>query len=247
MPGVMTLPRSRIIDAAEGATNTRRPLTHPSGISRGAGFMEPTEEWRPVVGHENQYEVSDQGRIRSVDRIVPSTSKIGNAYLSPRKGKALSPGKSPSGHLVVHLNGISRSVHFVVAAAFIGPRPNGCEVRHINGQPSDCRADNLEYGTRSDNAEDSKRHGTHFHAGLATCKRGHDLTDPRNLQKVTKGSRRVCLACRRERAQLYKVGEQVTVEGHCINGHPMTPENRYTNGTGRSRCKPCALGRRKAG
>lgn len=30
MPGVMTLPRSRIIDAAEGATNTHRPLTHSS-------------------------------------------------------------------------------------------------------------------------------------------------------------------------------------------------------------------------
>jgi hypothetical protein len=98
----------------------------------------------------------------------------------------------------------------------------------------------LEYGTRSDNAEDSKRHGTHFHSGLTECKRGHDLTDPVNLQKVTKGGMRKCLACRRDRAALYRAGQQVTVDGFCINGHPKTPENRYTNGSSGTRCKPCA-------
>lgn len=199
------------------------------------------------MGHEDVYEVSDHGRVRSKSRIVEQANpRTGARYSIRRNGVVLKPGRAPSGHLHVVLQGrITRTVHSLVADAFIGPRPDGEEIRHKNGQPSDCRANNLEYGTRSDNAEDSKRHGTHFHAGLATCKRGHDLTDPRNLQKVTKGSRRVCLACRRDRAQLYRTGSQVTIEGHCINGHPMTPENRYTNGNGGTRCKPCALVRRK--
>jgi hypothetical protein len=151
-----------------------------------------------------------------------------------------------SGHLHVHIGRVSRSVHVLVAEVFIGPCPEGMETRHINGNPGDCRAVNLEYGTRSQNAEDSKRHGTHFHAGVTECIRGHDLTDPANLQKTAKGDRRTCLACRRERQALYNAGTQVTVDGYCINGHAKTPENRYTNGPRGTRCKPCALERRKS-
>jgi hypothetical protein len=136
-------------------------------------------------------------------------------------------------------------LHHLVAEAFIGPRPTPTtEIRHLNGNPGDNRPANLRYGTRAENAEDSKRHGTHFHAGLTVCKRGHDLTDPSNIQK-TPSRRRTCLACRRERAVLYSAGTQVTTKGHCINGHPMTPENRYTNGEGRSRCKVCVIEKRR--
>ncbi|BCI54928.1 hypothetical protein NIIDNTM18_42060 [Mycolicibacterium litorale] len=203
--------------------------------------MEPIEEqWRPVVGCENAYEVSDQGRVRSLDRIgTQINGKTGTQYMSRRRGKILRPATANSGHRYVVLQGrTTRTVHSLVADAFLGPRPAGAEVRHKNGRPDDCRASNLEYGTRSENAEDSKRHGTHFHAGLLECKRGHDLTDPRNLQK-SKTNKRVCLACRRDRAQLYKAGQQVKAEGCCINGHPAIPENRYTNGVGKSRCKVC--------
>ena len=190
------------------------------------------EEWRPVVGYEGLYEVSDQGRVRSLisGRILrPATRRL-------------------SGHKHVMLCRPSQVglVHQLVAAAFLGPRPDGAETRHLNGDSGDNRAANLQYGTRSENTEDSKRHGTHFHAGLTHCKRGHELTGD-NLQKVAAGNKRTCLACRRERARLYKAGTQVTQEGYCINGHPKTPENRYTNGPGHTRCKPCALERRRAG
>lgn len=207
------------------------------------------EEWRPVVGHEGRYEVSDQGHVRSVDRTVDYVdSRSGKSCTRSAKGVMLRPATSDSGHLHVHLGAVTgtRTVHSLVAEAFIGLRPPGIETRHVNGLPSDCRVVNLKYGTRSENAEDSKRHGTHFHAGLNECKRGHDLTDPANLQKTAKGDRRTCLACRRERAALYSAGTQVTVDGLCINGHPMTVENRYTNGPRGTRCKPCALERRKS-
>lgn len=193
------------------------------------------EEWRPVVGHERSYEVSDQGRVRSLDRMVPS----GHGALRFSRGRVLKPGTATSGHQHVVLAGkVTRTIHSLVADAFIGTAMPGAEVRHINGQPADCRAENLEYGSRSDNAEDSKRHGTHFHAGLTHCKRGHELSGD-NLQKSASG-KRTCLACRRERQSLYRAGKRVVPVGQCPNGHQMTPENRYTNGTGRTRCKPCA-------
>lgn len=199
------------------------------------------ECWRPVVGYEGFYEVSDLGRVRSVDRTVESIhGRTGTAYVSHRRGRVLKPGITTSGHRYVVLRSrITRTVHSLVAEAFIGPRPPGMEVRHENGHPSDCCVTNLKYGTRSQNAEDSKRHGTHFHSGLTHCKRGHELSGA-NLQRTAKGDRRTCLACRRERAALYSAGLQVTIEGYCINGHPKSPENRYTNGAGSTRCKPCA-------
>ena len=208
--------------------------------------MQPIEEqWRPVVGHEAVYEVSNLGRVRSKDRSITVVNGR-TAYQSFRKGRILKPGTSLSGHKYVIVASAATTVHSIVAAAFIGPRPDGMETRHLNGDPSDNRPENLAYGTRSEKAEDSKRHGTHFYAGITVCKRGHDLTDQANLQKTAKGSaRRICLACRRERQRLYDAGKQVTMDGFCINGHPKTAENRYTNGVGNTRCKPCAIQKKK--
>lgn len=173
----------------------------------------PEEQWRAAVGYEGLYAVNDQGCIRSLDRVVESIHGItGTSYTTRRKGRILKPHMGARGHAYVVVGGGTRTVHSIVAEAFIGPRPPG---------------------------------GTHFHAGLIQCKRGHDLTDPDNLQKTAKGNRRTCLACRRDRQALYNAGSQVTVDGFCINGHPITPENRYTNGSGRSRCKPCANKRQR--
>ncbi|QEA11297.1 HNH endonuclease [Mycobacterium phage Buttons] len=190
-------------------------------------------QWRPVVGHEGKYLVSDEGQI-----------------LSLITGKTLRPATRESGHQHVMLAQPSRCalVHALVAESFLGPRPEGSrvEIRHLNGDATDNRVENLRYGTRSENAEDSKRHGTHFNAGRTHCKRGHELAGD-NLQKHSgPGSRRTCLACRRERQALYRSGKQLTEEGYCINGHPKTPENRYSNGPRGSRCKPCARGRKAA-
>lgn len=49
--------------------------------------------------------------------------------------------------------------HAVVCTAFHGPRPVGQVVRHLNGDPADCRADNLAWGTHAENEADKKRQG----------------------------------------------------------------------------------------
>ena len=66
-----------------------------------------------------------------------------------------------NGYPIVSLYGrIQRTVHSLVLEAFVGPSPAGMEVRHKNGNRGDARLDNLEYGTRKQNAKDKFRHGT---------------------------------------------------------------------------------------
>lgn len=52
-----------------------------------------------------------------------------------------------------------RYVHHLVAEGFIGPRPDGQEIRHLNGDRYDCRATNLAYGTHRQNVRDMVQHG----------------------------------------------------------------------------------------
>lgn len=129
------------------------------------------ERWLPVVGYEGFYEVSDQGRrVRSLDRII----KDKTGRVRHWRGRVMKQKRNCSrGHMYVDLKVdakcSSRSVHGLVAAAFLGPRPDGLQIRHLNGIPSDCRLVNLAYGTQSENMLDSVRHGTHFQARKTHC------------------------------------------------------------------------------
>lgn len=103
------------------------------------------ERWLPVVGYEDYYEVSDFGNVRRVSRN-------------------LKPQLNTAGYPTVGLsvNGIVTqfAVHILVAAAHIGPRPAGHDVRHGPGGPLDASADNLCYGTKKQNQADRRRDGT---------------------------------------------------------------------------------------
>lgn len=127
-------------------------------------------EWRPVAGFEGLYVVSNTGRVRSLPR---SGTRRDRMY----GGHDLKPARQISGHLAVSLShdnqGHTQSVHVLVCEAFHGPRPEGSEVRHLNGNPADNRALNLVWGTRSENELDKVRHGTHHLARKTHCPQGH--------------------------------------------------------------------------
>lgn len=159
--------------------------------------IEP-EAWKPVVGYEGLYEVSDQGRVRSLPR-----RGRGNRAARVYGGQLLRPGKMVRGHLSVALSrdnrAASRSVHALVLEAFVGPCPGGQEVRHVNDNPSDNRLANLEYGTRRENMLDRTRNGKSFMANKTHCPHGHEYASW-NLDAYTLSiGRRRCLACTRAR------------------------------------------------
>lgn len=109
------------------------------------------EIWKDIPGHAGRYQVSDEGRVRSLDRPVRVVCQ-GIDTVRIAKGKVLRPGPSKSGHVTVALGrGNSRLVHQLVLEAFVGPCPAGCEVLHLNHVPADNRLPNLRYGTRSEN------------------------------------------------------------------------------------------------
>lgn len=109
------------------------------------------EIWKDLPGQEGRYQVSNTGSVRSVPRTVRVVCH-GVDTVRIAKGKLLRPGRNKSGHVTVAIGrGNSRQVHQLVLETFVGPRPAGCEVLHLNHKPADNRLENLRYGTRSEN------------------------------------------------------------------------------------------------
>lgn len=117
------------------------------------------EEWRAVPGWAGFYSVSTLGRVKSVERLVRGPRNC----LKPIRERILKT-RLNRGYEVVNLylegEQSTYRVHCLVADAFLGPRPEGCDVCHINGVRNDNRISNLRYGSRLENIEDAKRHGT---------------------------------------------------------------------------------------
>jgi hypothetical protein len=119
------------------------------------------EVWLPVVGWEGLYEVSDQGRVKSLARTCRSSF----GAIRTVAERIMKPSPSSKGYLqlILSRDGVQtgRSVHSLVAEAFIGPRPEGMEVRHGDSGQLDNSLANLCYGTPAENASDRLRDGTH--------------------------------------------------------------------------------------
>lgn len=81
-----------------------------------------------------------------------------------RGGKERKLNKDYKGYtrLNVMLDGkaVSYKFHRMVLETFVGPCPEGMQTRHLNGDRSDNRLQNLQWGTPIENADDKKKHGT---------------------------------------------------------------------------------------
>lgn len=116
------------------------------------------EIWKPVVGYEGLYEVSDLGRVRSLDRDIPMV-RGKQRYTLHTKGQIIVPHERRHGYLAVCLygkeskNGRFRqiSVHRMVAEAFL-PNPSGHkEVNHLDENKQNNVLSNLEWCDRKRN------------------------------------------------------------------------------------------------
>lgn len=119
-----------------------------------------TEEWKDIEGYEGIYQVSNLGRVRSLDHKARHRSRTGNEFEVTYKGRIRKQVPNENGYSIVMVKdgGKSRAlkVHRLVAQAFI-PNPDNLPfVNHKDEDPSNNRADNLEWCTHEYNV----RYGT---------------------------------------------------------------------------------------
>lgn len=101
------------------------------------------EIWLPVKGYEGFYEVSNCGRVMSLNYNKTKKRKLLSGFTTKRKYKRVL--------LSVNTNIKKHSVHRLVAMAFIPNPENKPFVNHIDGNPSNNNMDNLEWCTASEN------------------------------------------------------------------------------------------------
>lgn len=109
-----------------------------------------------------------QRELRNMKSILGfpeySITKNGEIW-SKYKNKWLKPIVHHSGYLHVHLYHNKKRrrylVHHAVLNAFVGKCPKGMECRHLDGNKQNNRLSNLKWGTKSENVQDTIRHGTH--------------------------------------------------------------------------------------
>lgn len=109
------------------------------------------ESWKLCVN--GKYSISNRGRVR---REI--------AGRNTWKGRTLVPIRNVSGYLRVAIFPPPKRcvfVHKLVAEAFIGHRPHGKQINHVNGNKSDNRVENLEYITPSENMRHALVNGFH--------------------------------------------------------------------------------------
>ena len=159
--------------------------------------MTEQERWLPVVGYEGLYEVSDQGRIKSV------AHRAKNGVFFPEKIRVSHAGANTHPTISMYRDGISKRfyVYRLVLEAFVGPCPEGMVACHWNDDPSDNRLENLRWDTEKANQADKMRNGHNTNANKTHCKNGHEYTDENTY--IRPDGNRDCRECVRIRGREY--------------------------------------------
>lgn len=113
------------------------------------------EVWRDAVGFEGLYKISNLGRVKSVEKEVNN-----NGGLQHRKERILKTHRNTHGYMQVILSKnkpYTRTIHRLVAEAFIPNKKNKPQINHIDGDKTNNYVKNLEWATRSENMTHSVR------------------------------------------------------------------------------------------
>lgn len=114
------------------------------------------ERWLPIQGMEGRYEVSSLGRVRSLFH--------GSRWGRHRRPMpfVLAPTPNQQGYLRATLgrHEVHVFVHRLVLGAFVGPRPDGTETAHLDGDVANNAVENLAWCSPLENSSYKERHGT---------------------------------------------------------------------------------------
>lgn len=135
----------------------------------------PNEVWKDVLEYEGFYQVSNYGNVRSVERVIRHNSKDGKHALRKLRSKLIRKELNCNGYYIVglHKNGthVKRTIHRLVAIAFI-PNPDGKEtVNHKDGDRANNNMENLEWCSQSENIIHASRilHTLTYHGKSVRC------------------------------------------------------------------------------
>lgn len=122
------------------------------------------ERWASIPNFCGVYEISDAGAVR---RVVDGAG-------GHRAGKVLRTQVNLHGYAYVGLRSpdgrqAPRTIHSLILESFVGPRPNGFDASHLNGDQSDNRIENLAWEPRSANILRKRDHGTMIQGEKHKC------------------------------------------------------------------------------
>lgn len=144
-----------------------------------------SEQWKDIKGREGFYQVSNHGRVRSLDRTIINSKGVKYNY----KGKILKQSVNTGGYCLVDMSensiGVKVSVHRLVASAFINRPETNLTVNHIDGNKKNNNSNNLEWCTLSENIKHA------FKTGLRESRRGSDSNKAKLTEKQVVEIRRV--------------------------------------------------------
>lgn len=119
------------------------------------------EEWRNIIGYEGYYQVSNLGRVRSLDRDILKS----NGVMQHRVGKLCNIREDGDGYLIVKLSINAKSryhkVHRLVYEAFNGHLSDFAEVDHLDFNRKNNNLDNLRAVSHCDNVRHTYAAGRH--------------------------------------------------------------------------------------
>lgn len=105
------------------------------------------EIWKDIKGYENIYQVSNLGRVKSLNRLHGTSGRI--IY----KEKVLKPSENKNGYYSVKLKGKPFKIHRLVLETFYPINNSLLEINHIDSNKANNKLENLEWVTHKQNME----------------------------------------------------------------------------------------------
>lgn len=183
------------------------------------------EEWKDIAGYEGFYQVSNQGRVKSLDRYV--NAKLGSEMM--KKGVLMKLQSSHKGYstVILHKNCKSKTqqVHRLVAMAFIPNPLNKPQVNHIDCDKKNNRPENLEWAAQDENMAHAVRNGIYSNFS------GKQLEAARASIKI---------ACEKHKIKV----NQYSLKGELIKQYKSIAEAEKETGADNSKISMCCRGKR---